>query len=338
MRLPIFLFGAAASLMLLACGCQSRESAAAPQQTPADFSAWTRMADFTGEARGAAWFTVGEAAYVVSGLENDSAPGSKCWKYDGTSNTWSRKADFPGTPFIEGAGFAIGTMGYVGLGGDNNLANLGYIGDLWQYDTLRDTWTKKTPFPGTSRASVAATVIGNKAYIFGGGQWRVPGTAAELWEYDPAADAWTQKADCPGGERGMPIAFAVGSKGYFGLGKLNDPAGRQDFFEYDPEADTWTRKADYPGIARAYAIGISAGSKGYVGMGIGYLPSAPAAKVSAKDLWEYDPAQNAWTQKPDLEGKARSMAIGFALRSKIYFGLGSSDFYSDNRDLWSLAP
>jgi uncharacterized protein (TIGR02145 family) len=282
------------------------------------------------------WFTVPGAAYVISGMTQSFVPNHQCWKFDGTANTWVRKADFPGTPIIEGAGFSIGTKGYVGLGSDNTPTLGGFQSALWEYDTTLDTWSQKAPFPGTVRSGVATTVINQKAYVFGGGTWLngVSNTTGELWEYDPATNAWTQKASCPGGGRFMPMAFTVGSKGYFGMGKDNGAVSPRDLYEYDPIANTWTPKQDYPGAARAYAIGMSLGNKGYVGMG----DISSNGTDLAKDVWAYDPATNAWTRQPDLDGTGRAMAVGFALGSDLYFGLGTSSANQSLGDVWRWRP
>ncbi len=68
--------------------------------------------------------------------------------------------------------------------------------------------------------------------------------------------------------------------------------------------------------ARLAAVGFSIGNKGYICTGNDY--------ASRKDLWEYDPAADSWTQKADLGGKARENAIGFVIGGKGYIGLGDS--------------
>jgi N-acetylneuraminic acid mutarotase len=55
---------------------------------------------------------------------------------------------------------------------------------------------------------------------------------------------------------------------------------------------TWTKKADFGGGSRESGIGFSIGSKGYIGTG------KNQGGNYTKDFWEYDPATNAWTQKP----------------------------------------
>ena len=43
------------------------------------------------------------------------------WEYDPTTNTWTQKANFGGTPRDGAVGFSIGSKGYIGTGEINHL-------------------------------------------------------------------------------------------------------------------------------------------------------------------------------------------------------------------------
>src|SRR5262249_603688 len=82
---------------------------------------------------------------------------------------------------------------------------------------------------------------------------------------------------------------------------------------------TWTRKANFPGGFGRYAsTGFSIGGKGYLGTGYDFTLG------HQRDLWEYDPITNAWTQKADIQGVARGAAVAFAINGKGYLGTGSN--------------
>ena len=55
----------------------------------------------------------------------------------------------------------------------------------------------------------------------------------------------------------------------------------------------WTQKTDFGGGNRFGAIGFSIGLKEYIGTGWD-------DNGFKKDLWEYDPANDSWTQKADF--------------------------------------
>ena len=90
-----------------------------------------------------------------------------------------------------------------------------------------------------------------------------------------------------------------------------------------------TPQTDISGmIMRINASGFSIGTKAYIG--VGYVGSTSTPR---KDLWEYDPSTDAWTQKADFPGAARYNAVGFSANNKGYIGMGTSggttykDFY-----------
>jgi N-acetylneuraminic acid mutarotase len=201
------------------------------------------------------------------------------WEYDPASNVWTRKADFPGSPRYDAAGFSISGKGYLGTGGLNASSST-YCKDFWEYDPVTDHWTQKADFGGGKRFESIGLAIGNKGY-FGLGLDSVT-FHKDFWEYDPTINSWTQKSNFPTGPRIAAVAcFAIGSYGYFGLGN----AGRiyRDFWEYNQTTNNWVRKADFGGIARTEAVGFSIGLKGYIGTGLDSMNSP------LSDLWEYTP-------------------------------------------------
>jgi N-acetylneuraminic acid mutarotase len=96
----------------------------------------------------------------------------------------------------------------------------------------------------------------------------------------------------------------------------------------------WEPRASQPdgpnALVRSNASGFSIGSKGYVGLG--YVMT-PAGITYRKDLWEYDPATDVWTQKADFPGVGRYNAIGFNIGNKGYIGMGMSAT-GTRKDFW----
>ncbi|HEY4799723.1 MAG TPA: hypothetical protein VII99_11650, partial [Bacteroidia bacterium] len=64
------------------------------------------------------------------GLDSNNVYLKDLWEYDPTLNTWSAKANFPGTGRFGAIAFGIGNFGYVGTGSDG----LNSYNDLWQYN------------------------------------------------------------------------------------------------------------------------------------------------------------------------------------------------------------
>ncbi len=324
-------FDARRGALLIALCCLSVSLPLAATSLPEpEAGVWQQVARFGGTAvRGAQVFAIGDAAYVVSGMTDRSIPHHEVWRYAAADNAWTRMSDFPGTPVIEGVGFSIGGVGYVCLGNVNVTPDR--VSEFWQYDPAADAWIRKADFPGAARSGCVAVTVGRKAYVFGGYSTAL---LSEIWEYAQETDAWTRKADCPGAGRFLPFGFAAGGRAFFGTGGTADGLS-QDIWEYDPTADTWTRRADFPGQARSYTIGLSTGGKGYVAFGLlAYTQPMPLVR----DVWEYDPASDTWTQRADFGGVARSMATGFVLGPDIYFGLGANSLPRNVGDVWRMRP
>ena len=295
-------------------------------------SGWQQVATFGGPAVAfSAAFTIGNRAYVGTGY----GPTVVFWQYDPDADSWTRKADLGGASRGAAVAFAIGERGYIGTGYGNDEVR---FSDLWEYDPGADRWTQRASLPAAVRDHASAFAVGQKAYVVGGMtcQGSACSTLREVWEYDPATNVWTRKADFPV-EITTAACFVLNGIGYVGTG-YEGPQGSSavstHLWAYDPVADTWTRRADLPAVGRYRAVGFSLNGKGYIGTGI--RSSGPGGTVVLRDMWEYDPASNAWTQMPDFSGQARGAAVSFVLGGRVFIGTGSGSAMQSMRDFWRL--
>lgn len=132
-----------------------------------------------------------------------------------------------------------------------------------------------------------------------------------------AAQNWVQKNNFPGVERYGATGFEINGKLYMGTG-YNGVTFMNDWWEYDPSSDQWTQKASLPGAGRFHTTSFVINGKGYIVFGA--TNTSPYNFI--KELWEYDPLLNQWTQKASCPGLARYTAVGFALNGKGYAGTG----------------
>jgi N-acetylneuraminic acid mutarotase len=211
----------------------------------------------------------------------------------------------------------------------------------------QDTWTQKADFGGMTREYAIGFSIDNKGYMGTGGVWDFEIGAyinyKDFWEYDPDIDVWTQKADFGGTARNGAIGFSIGNKGYVGIGisdgsVYDDAPKNKDFWEYNPDENSWTQKSDFGGTARWRATGFTLNGKGYICTGYDDGNDGWSFK---KDLWEYDPATDTWTQKADFAGNGRYDAIGFSIGNKGYVGTGMEYILGGGglfEDFWEYDP
>jgi PKD repeat protein len=280
---------------------------------------WVQKANYTGGPidLGAVSFSLGGRGYVINYLisYNDVR------EYDPVTNSWTSKANFPGTARAYATGFTIGTKGYYGTGSDIN----GFYKDFWEYNSLTDTWVQKRDFPGVARSMANAFAIGNKGYLgigWAGNYYHL----IDLWEYNPLSDTWVQKRDFPGIKRIRSAGFSIMNKGYITSGQDTTSAYLYDLWEYNPASNSWVRKADLLASGRMLPIGIGIGDKGYVGLGStsGYF----------NDFWEYNPSNNTWTQLANFGGAARWKAISFVIGLKMFVGAGQGSGGTYYYDIW----
>lgn len=238
---------------------------------------WTQKADFPTAGRtSTVGFSIGSKGYVCGGIGGQ--PGnlvwySDLWEYDPVYDTWTQKADFPGTVRSGAVGFSINFKGYIGTGAPSN--------DFWEYNPANDTWTQKADFPGEPRLYAVGFSNGNKGFIGTGETALTQDHLKDFWEYDPNSDSWSQKADFGGAVRSLAVGFSINTKGYIGTGK-NDMYLYNDLWQYDYCLNTWTQEQGFPGIERITAVGFSTGTKGYIATGLDYLTR------TLKDVYEFE--------------------------------------------------
>lgn len=289
---------------------------------------WTQKASFGGTAREyAVAFSIGNKAYLGTGNDGGTSIPltNDFWEFDPINNVWTQKASFPGTARSNAIGFAIANKGYIGTGYDFSTEK----NDFWEYDPLTNLWVQKANYPHNTSYAVGFA-IGNKGYIgigFGSGTYY-----DDFWEYDPASDTWSQKSYFLGVARTYAVGFSIGNKGYIGTG---DDGGSptDEFWEYDPLTDSWIQKTNFGNgnfglMARGGAVGFSVGGMGYIGTGFN--------GAFKNDFWEYNPANDTWTQKANFGGVPRDYASAFSVGGKGYVGMGDNGTLKN--DLWEYNP
>lgn len=175
-------------------------------------------------------FVIGNKGYVGLGGYYNGLTGycdtvyEQVWEYTSTTNTWLRKNDFPGEGRLNAISWSISGKGYWGTGVSiDTAANVGK--DLWEYNSVSDSWTQKPDYPYGDVYSAVGFNIGNYGYITCGMSFA---SCLETWQFNPSTSTWTRMADFPGIDHALSASFSIGTKGYM-VGGFNT-----DAWSFDP--------------------------------------------------------------------------------------------------------
>lgn len=255
------------------------------------------------------------------------------WEYNPFADTWTRKADIPGTILgrAYAVGFSMNGKGYVGLGYDNAKIeiDLGDVTDVTigpYIDTIKHVGLPpnaqiETVFRQVLERNVDSVYTDSLDYL------------KDFWEYDPASNTWTQKADFPGEGRAFSSAIPLEATALVGLGLGDSVMGAMydDFYLFDPTGNSWVRTTDFPASKRYGAGSFGDEFLGYIVGGNDGLPR--------KDFYEYNDISQTWERLPNLPDSARSLAVSGTAGSLGYIGTGAGVLESyDNFFTWVIDP
>lgn len=296
---------------------------------------WYRMSDFDGLARGdASSFTIGTKGYLLCGYSGSG--GKKClndlWVYDMDLDSWTKKADFPGTARNSAVAFTANGKGYFGTGYDGE----NYLNDFWEYDPATNEWTEVAPFPGSARSEAIAFDINGKGYVgcgFDGNHLK------DFYAFNPATNTWEQIISIGGSKRRGATVFVIDDEAYV-CGGQNNNEYISDFWKYSPRTGTWTQLRDIANksdddyddeymIVRSYGVS-------FVIDGCAYFTCGESGGVRS-DSWKYYPATDLWENVAKFKGTSRTAPTSFSNGSRGFVVGGRSNTYRFD-DIWELHP
>ena len=238
-------------------------------QYNANFNEWRALPDLPFKARVKAVAEVVDGyAYVGLGFNGkvyvDTAYLRDWWRYDISTASWMRCADFPSINSDVCVSFVNETDIYVMFGFYN-----GFTGDVYKYATTTDTWSHCTTANAYERAGAVGCTNGER--FFAGTGYNTT-NMNDWWEFYPETEQWIRRADLIGRGRVFASAvaveqrmFVIGGR-YFG-GSLTTGLLYNDLLEYDVVLDAWSLKGYLPGGGRENMITFSINGQGYFGLG-----------------------------------------------------------------------
>lgn len=284
---------------------------------------WTKMKDFPGNNRIAGiGFSIQDKGYIGLGYSGNAAgPYYKdFWEFNPNRDEWTQKADFPGTERMRESVFTLGNEGYAGLGSANvNLMIESYFKDFYKYNPTTNAWTRIMDYPGKARASAAAFVKDEIAFV-GTGRSKDDGTSTDntinddFWSFNPSSGQWNTALKFTSKIQ-FALGLTIGNSGYiYDYGQIR---------EYGET--TWINKAyrtigNFPEIV-TFTIGTSA-----------YLMSSDFSSP----LLEYNKTTNQISTITIPEQIQCALPSVFTINNKAYIVCGKQS--SATKNVWEFDP
>lgn len=199
---------------------------------------WSELKEFPDQYRfDPGIFSANNKIYLVSGKHKNEVEtyyANDFWEYDNSTDSWTKKEDFPGHARSLSASFSIGSNGYIVAGyfpysttyGDN-------YNDDWKFDTTTEKWSNISNYPLSRHLwgvnNFSTTQMGDEVYIGLGHQ-----IENNIYKYSESSNVWTKIIDYPltssneYSQHENGLAFTVDNQVFFGSGTYAEELWKLD--------------------------------------------------------------------------------------------------------------
>ena len=270
-------------------------------------------------------FTIGNFAYLGSGMDSSKKYLGDFWKYDPVENIWEQVASLPaGAERCSAVGLSIGNIGICGTGFNGS----DYLSDFYRFDPSVNTWSKiNSEFPGKARSEAVAFGIGDSGYI--GTGYDGKNALADFYRYNTTDDSWTP-VPFNGEARYSSIVLVYNKKAYLVTG-TNGNTLTSEFLVFDPgrTSDNWSplhsiTNASSDAFDDAYTTIIRMNGAAFVIGDRAYISTGEDEDIFNNHTWEYDFPTDLWVEKTPFEGPSLSGAVGFSINNHGYLLTGKN--------------
>ncbi len=252
------------------------------------------------------------------------------WSFDLATDSWTQLDNGTSGPSARSnhAMWVVGDTLYV-HGGNTSTSGLSYdpLDDLWAYDLTAGSWSELSVSGGPSERlfhTVAVSDDGTYAFFYGGADSGSFSNNAQflddVWLLDLGAMSWSQLhsggSDAPDGRFGVSLMVDEDQNRLVMFGGHDDAAlgNSNQVWTFDLATSTWSQvqdgdiadqgsdgfcdfpadftTPDYDAPERRYThLGVETGSGELMVFG------GKSDCGVLNDVWSYDPAANAWTER-----------------------------------------
>jgi MYXO-CTERM domain-containing protein len=283
---------------------------------------------------------------------------------DSETAVWQKvgSSAIPDGRYLQAVAFDSTRNVAVMFGGEIWNMNMGTgapSGETWEWSPATAHWTNRTSAGPQARsgAAMAYDAARNKFVLFGG-RAGSGYNYEDTWEWDPTTGAWTDvtTAGSHPAARAQHVMVWESSTGkvlLFGGGRSDsnsyDGTGISvslgDTWEYDGATKIWTqaKAAASPTERHDSAMIWDSARKVAVLFGGMQADIAGAGGVPKRDIWEWDPATSAWTERTATGNKpseryGHAMALDGVHAKLMVFGGWDMTSGGALNDLWQWDP
>ncbi|KAL5014859.1 hypothetical protein ScPMuIL_009129 [Solemya velum] len=272
---------------------------------------WNRLKQMNVKRAGVAAAVIGDKIVAIGGVGSSQEPQSTVEVFDTTTSDWTLVDALP--EGLLGLGIVVKDDKVLVIGGmakDTNPRD-----SVMSYDVSTNKWKALKPMP-TPRYACFPFLVGNKLYVLGGRQGKIPCAAFEVYDFDE--DKWEKLTDIP--SKRVFALYAASDTHIFSMGGLRQPAsdGFSDACEvFDIATKNWKLDCEpLPTRRGDFAIGI-VGSKVICAGGLGN-DGKPLDVVEA-----YDQSTDTWIKLKSMHSSHCSCAYT-VMNGKLYVAGGLS--------------
>jgi hypothetical protein len=300
---------------------------------------WVKVSELPLKGRSeAVSFTIGNFAYLGSGLDSSNKCLGDFWKFDPAKNSWEQVASLPkGAERCSAVGFTVGNIAICGTGFNGS----DYLNDFYRFDPVANIWSKiNSTFPGKARSEAVAFGIGSSGYV--GTGYDGNSALADFYQYNVSGDTWTS-IPFNGEVRYGAVAFVFSNKGYLVTGTNGDTL-LSEFLVFDPgkTSANWSQlhsitnaSADafddsYVSIMRQNAAAFLIGNRACISTG-------DDRGLPYTNTWVYDFSTDLWMERTPFEGPPTTSAVGITINNRGFIATGK-DSRSVFNFFWEFQP
>lgn len=286
---------------------------------------WGQVASMPSGKHHPVTFAIDGNGYAITGTNTQDLPTNDVFQFNPNANQWTELSSFPGSSRSFAIGQAYNGKGYLGFG----ASLTSYFNDIWEYDPTNDSWSLLTTCDCSGRRHPAFIIRDDKIYVGLGDD--ATGDLDDWHIYDMNTDTWTQAPDLPGNGRHHPFMFPAGNHIYAGMGH-SGPTIYGDWYKFNIDTEMWETMNDFPGEHRVAGTQFGHQGKGYVLSGDGsnhsFMPTG--------EFWEYDPANDSWTELEPHPGVSRWAPGSFVIDGAVYL-MGGENRVTETiqNDVWT---